>query len=190
MNPHTKSIFGVFPNLEGAKRALADLEAHGFTHQDISLLVHAENRDKDALAPEKHTESPRGMAAGATAGGVIGGSLGLLSGLGALVFPGVGPLLAFGPILGALTGAGMGGAAGGVVGTFIGVGIPKHKADYLQDVVKKGGILVSVHVEEIKLRSFAHDILKKAGAEDISSSMHGSVSSVDDISPGFADRQI
>jgi hypothetical protein len=39
----------------------------------------------------------------------LGGTLGLLAGIGALAIPGVGPLIAAGPIMGALAGLGVGG---------------------------------------------------------------------------------
>ena len=59
-----------------------------------------------------------------TTGGVIGGTLGLLAGIGALAIPGVGPLIAAGPIMATLAGLGVGGAVGGLVGALVGMGIP------------------------------------------------------------------
>jgi hypothetical protein len=188
MNTNAKSVFGVYDTWEHAKSAIHELEQRGFSHRDISLLVHAENGTKDALAPEKHTQSPKGMTAGASTGAILGGGLGLLAGLGSLVVPGVGPMLAFGPILGALSGIGMGGAAGGVVGAFIGVGFPKHQADYLHEVVQNGGILVSVHVVDSELKKEVHEILSRTGASEIGTSEREAISSVDDISPTFATR--
>ena len=54
----------------------------------------------------------------------MGGTLGLLAGIGALAIPGVGPIIAAGPIMGALAGLGVGGAVGGLVGALVGMGIP------------------------------------------------------------------
>ena len=45
--------------------------------------------------------------------------MGLLAGIGALAIPGVGPIIAAGPIMGALAGLGVGGAVGGLVGALI-----------------------------------------------------------------------
>jgi hypothetical protein len=48
------------------------------------------------------------VTSGVVAGGITGGVLGLLTGLGALAIPGLGPLIAAGPIVAALAGAGAG----------------------------------------------------------------------------------
>jgi hypothetical protein len=58
----------------------------------------------------------------------VGGALGLLAGIGALAIPGVGPLIAAGPIMAALAGLGVGGAVGGLVGALVGMGIPEYEA--------------------------------------------------------------
>ena len=89
--------------------------------------------------------------------------MGLLAGLGALAIPGVGPLIAAGPIMGALAGLGIGGAVGGLVGALVGMGIPEYEAKRYEGRVNDGGILVSVHCESSDEISRAKDILKAAG---------------------------
>src|SRR5260370_42484262 len=66
------------------------------------------------FAHEQHTKAPEGAAAGAVAGGLAAGALGWLLGIGSLAIPGVGPLIAAGPIMAALSGAAAGGAVGGM----------------------------------------------------------------------------
>src|SRR5947199_4764554 len=53
----------------------------------------------------KATKAPEGATTGAATGGATGGVIGLLAGIGALAIPGVGPLIAAGPIMSALSGA-------------------------------------------------------------------------------------
>jgi hypothetical protein len=108
---------------------------------------------------------------------VVGGTVGLLAGLGALAIPGVGPLIAAGPIMGALAGLGAGGAVGGLVGALVGLGIPEYEAKRYEGRVKDGGILVSVHCDSSDEVSRAKDILKQAGGEDVASAGEKSVSS-------------
>jgi hypothetical protein len=106
----------------------------------------------------------------------VGGTLGLLAGIGALAIPGVGPLIAAGPIMGALAGLGVGGAVGGLVGALVGMGIPEYEAKRYEGRIKEGGILLSVHCNTSEEVSRAKEILKQTGAEDIASAGEKSVS--------------
>ena len=103
-------------------------------------------------------------------GGVVGGTLGLLAGIGALAIPGVGPLIAAGPIMATLAGAGAGGAVGGLVGALVGMGIPEYEAKRYEGAVKGGGTLLSVHCDTSEQIDAAKTALKNTGARDISSS--------------------
>jgi hypothetical protein len=100
----------------------------------------------------------------------------LLAGIGALAIPGVGPLIAAGPIMGALAGLGVGGAVGGLLGALVGMGIPEYEAKRYEGRVKNGGILISVHCESSEEISRAREILKATGAEDVASSGEKAVS--------------
>src|SRR6202044_2115187 len=121
------------------------------------------------FAVEKNTKAPEGTAAGATTGAVVGGALGWLAGIGALAIPGVGPLIAAGPIVAALTGVGVGGAIGGITGALIGMGIPEYEAKRYEGRIKDGGILLSVHCDDSNWTKRAKEILERTGATDIAS---------------------
>jgi hypothetical protein len=170
------AAFAIFPNRTAAETAVDKLTAAGFSNQDVSVLMSDQTGSKD-FATEKNTKAPEGTATGVGVGGAIGGTLGLLAGIGALAIPGVGPLIAAGPIMGALAGLGVGGAVGGVVGALVGMGIPEYEAKRYEGRVKDGGILVSVHCDSSEEVSRAKDILKAAGGEDVASSGEKSVSS-------------
>src|SRR4249919_1483083 len=98
------------------------------------------------------------------------GGLGWLVGIGALAIPGLGPFIAAGPIMAALAGAGVGGAVGGIAGALVGMGIPEYEAKRYEGRVKDGGILLSVHSDSSDWTKKAKEILKRTGAQDISSS--------------------
>ena len=121
------------------------------------------------FAHEKHTKAPEGAAAGAGTGAVVGGTLGWLVGIGALAIPGLGPFIAAGPIMAALAGAGVGGAVGGLTGALIGMGIPEYEAKRYEGIVKKGGILVSVHSDNGEWTDRAKQIFKDLDAADVDS---------------------
>jgi hypothetical protein len=163
------AVFGLYATPGLAENAVDHLLAAGFRNSDISVLL-PDDESTRAFAHEKSTKAPEGTAAGATAGGVIGGTMGLLAGIGMLAIPGVGPLIAAGPIMATLAGVGAGGAVGGLVGALVGMGIPEYEAKRFEGAVKGGGTLLSVHCATSDLVTLAKRALKETGAQDIASS--------------------
>lgn len=90
-------------------------------------------------------------------------------GIGALAIPGLGPFIAAGPIMASLAGLGVGGAVGGLIGALVGMGIPEYEAKRYEGRVKDGGVLLSVHCDTADEIARAKELLKRTGAEDISS---------------------
>src|SRR5690606_640014 len=131
--------------------------------EDISALF-PDKRGTHDFAIEHHTKAPEGALTGVGVGGVIGGALGALAGLGALAIPGIGPLIAAGPILAALSTAAAGATVGGVAGALIGLGIPEFEARQYQGKLKDGNILLSVHVESRERLRQAKQALRHVGA--------------------------
>ena len=162
------AVFGIYPSVEQAERAVDALVLAGFSNSDVSVLLPDNESTKD-FAHEKHTKAPEGTTTGVAAGGTIGGTLGLLAGIGALAIPGVGPFIAAGPIMGALAGVGVGGAVGGLVGALIGMGLPEYEAKRYEGRIKAGGVLLSVHCDTSDEITRAKDVLKQTRAEDVSS---------------------
>lgn len=169
MTDKKTAVYGIYQSVSQAERAVDDLRLAGFSNDDISVLLPDMQSSKN-FAHEKNTKAPEGTTAGVTAGGAIGGTLGLLAGIGALAIPGVGPLIAAGPIMGALAGLGVGGAVGGLVGALVGMGIPEYEAKRFEGRIKDGGILLSVHCATSEHITKAKEMLKHTGAQDISSS--------------------
>ncbi|CAM4515673.1 general stress protein [Paenibacillus xylanexedens] len=138
-----KKIVGVFNTEREASQAIEGLKAQGFTSDEISVVT--QDRDElKAIREETGTKAPEGVAAGAATGGVLGGVAGLLAGIGALAIPGIGPILAAGPIAAAFTGAAVGAGAGGLVGGLVGLGIPEEDAKQYEEYVQNGKILLLV----------------------------------------------
>jgi hypothetical protein len=163
------AVFGIYATPGTAEAAVDHLIANGFTNSAISVLL-PDDESTRAFAHEKQTKAPEGTTTGAVTGGVIGGTLGLLAGVGALAIPGVGPLIAAGPIMATLAGAGAGGAVGGLVGALVGMGIPEYEAKRYEGAVKEGGTLLSVHCDTSEQVDAAKNALKSTGARDIASS--------------------
>jgi hypothetical protein len=98
-----KAVFCIAKSEEQAVLIVNQLKAAGFSNNDVSVLLPDRAGSRD-FAHEQHTKAPEGAAAGAVAGGVAAGVLGWLVGIGSLAIPGVGPLIAAGPIMAALGG--------------------------------------------------------------------------------------
>jgi hypothetical protein len=162
-----KAVFCIAKSEEQATNIVNQLKEAGFSNNDVSVLLPDRAGSRD-FAHEHHTKAPEGAATGAIAGGVMAGVLGWLVGIGSLAIPGVGPLIAAGPILAALSGAAAGGAVGGLAGGLVGFGIPEYEAKQYEGKVKNGNILISVHTEDSKERKVAKEIFDRAHAEDVS----------------------
>src|ERR1700676_2361757 len=176
MTSKKTAVFGIYATQSGAENAIDMLTRSGFPVSDVSVLVPETLGSKD-MGTVKATKAPEGAAAGASTGAVLGGTLGLLAGIGALAIPGVGPLIAAGPIMAALTGVGVGGALGGLTGALVGMGIPEYEAKRYEGHLQHGGILLSVHCDTSEEIKRAKEIMQRTGAQDISSTGESSVGS-------------
>ena len=163
------AVFGVYRDSAALSGGLEALRATGFRNTDISVLL-PENAGNKDFVHQKDTKAPEGATTGATTGAIVGGVLGWLAGIGALAIPGIGPLIAAGPIVALLAGVGAVGTAGGIVGTLIGLGIPEYEAKRFEGRVRNGGILLSVHCDNSDWVKRAKKILDETGAEDVASS--------------------
>src|SRR6204780_1273558 len=162
-------VFGIYASRLAVENATESLITAGFPALDISVLMPESLGGAKDMGTVKATKAPEGTAAGVTAGGVIGGTLGVLAGVGLLAIPGIGPFIAAGPIMAGLAGLGVGGAVGGFTGALIGLGIPEFEAKRYEGRLQKGGIFLSVHCDTSDQIKRAKEIMKIAGAEDISS---------------------
>src|SRR6201985_2533276 len=122
MDNKNTAVFGIYATPTTAENGVDHLITLGFTNSAISVLL-PDDETTRAFAHEKNTKAPEGTTTGGVAGGVIGGTPGLLAGIGMLPIPGIGPLIAAGPIVATLAGVGAGGVAGGIVGALVGMGI-------------------------------------------------------------------
>lgn len=158
------TVTALYDNREDAVNAVRALSGASVTRNDISLVAsdaageYAEYHGKDIPADD--------TLEGAASGALVGGVGGLLVGLAALAIPGIGPIVAAGPIAAAIAGAGIGAATGGVLGALIDLGVDEDRAGYYAEGVRRGGTLVTVHVEESMVDEVA-DILDDYDPVDV-----------------------
>jgi uncharacterized membrane protein len=146
MDTHNK-VVGVFQTEEDAIDAIKELRDQGYNEDDISVIA-KDKKEVNHIYEETGSKATEGAAAGMATGGILGGLGGLLLGAGALAIPGIGPIVAAGPIAAALGGAAVGAGAGGIVGALVGLGIPEDEAKEYQKSVEEGDILVLVDANE------------------------------------------
>jgi hypothetical protein len=163
------TIVGLFDSFPAAQSAVQDLISAGISRNHISLTssnATGEHRLEGEAGAEHGSHAGTGAATGAGIGAVVGGVGGVLASLGMLVIPGIGPILAAGPIAAALAGAGIGAVAGGLLGALVGLGIPEEHAHAYAEGVRRGGTLVTVAADDAQAEPVA-DILNRHGAVDI-----------------------
>jgi hypothetical protein len=161
-----KSVIGIVETQIQAEAIVAELQSSGVPSSQISVLFPDKRGTKD-FAHEHNTKAPEGAVAGVGAGGAIGGTIGLLAGIGALAIPGVGPLIAAGPLMAALSGAAAGAALGGITGALVGLGIPEIEAKTYEGKIHGGNILIAVHSEDSSHQKNAKLVMEKHKAHDI-----------------------
>jgi uncharacterized protein (TIGR02271 family) len=181
------TIVGLFNTYSEAQDAVQELTENGIKASDISVIANdAHGQFKSMRAGDSApgdfdtpddtggTKGAEGATTGAVGGGLVGGALGLLAGLGALAIPGIGPVLAAGPLVaalgsagaGAVAGAGIGAAGGGLIGGLVGMGIPDEDANAYAEGVRRGGTLVTVQTRQ-DMADRAAAIMSRHGAVDI-----------------------
>lgn len=146
-----KTVIGVFRNRQDAEAAVNELRQKGFG-REISVVTRDQGQGGGGGT----------LAEGVVTGGALGGLAGLLAGAGALAIPGVGPILAAGPIAGALTGAATGGLAGGLIDW----GIPEQRGRFYEQKLREGNLVAMVKSSDPKVNEAA-DILRRHGAQDV-----------------------
>lgn len=146
----TSTILATFDDTAVARSAIEDLTEAGFKRGDIGLAVYD--------ADEEYTD-----ADGASVGGLFGAVFGAAVGLVAITIPGVGPVIAAGPLaaaFGAVTGAGIGAVAGlatgGLTDWLVGMGIPEEDAHYYAESLRRGAALVSVTAHQSDVDRAVH----------------------------------
>jgi hypothetical protein len=170
--PMIKTVVGSFDSASDATNAARELRAAGFMDDDVNVVANNARRPEVAettradVATDLVDDAANGAATGAITGGAIGGVAGLAFSLMGLAIPGIGPILAAGPIVAALTGAGAGAVAGGLIGALTDLGVDETAAGYYAEAVRRGAALVTIRADVSRVDE-ADRILRNHGAFDI-----------------------
>lgn len=152
-----KTIIATYANADNANKAIEALHGIGLTNEEISVMT-LDSQAQGELPGSEVAKATDNAAHGALQGAKLGLVGGLLVGVAALTIPGLGPLLAVGPLASALgvtgvlgtavTGAGIGTAVGGIgamVTSLVKMGLAETEATAIDADLRAGAVVVSVH---------------------------------------------
>jgi len=156
-NTAPKAVVGLFSDFKLAEQSVKQLRANGFSTEEINII--SKDKHQSGQTTELTDDS---IMDGTMTGGAIGGVGGLLLGAGALAIPGIGPIVAAGPIAATISGAISGGIAGGLIDW----GIPSEKSEAYSNQVSSGSTLAVIKTTESKVAQ-AIQVLTSTGATNI-----------------------
>jgi hypothetical protein len=164
-----QTLVALYRNFTDAQNAVDALVRSGVDRTNISVVANNvtgeygthDYSNEDAVTAED------GAAFGAASGGIIGA----LAGLGALAIPGIGPVIAAGPLIAALTGGAVGALAGAPTGGLVAGLVKTHHmdaddAELYAEGVRRGDTLVTAHIDDAKVTN-ARDILNRYNPTDV-----------------------
>lgn len=161
-----KTIVGTYDNIQTAYAVADELISTGFSRNDLSIIAHDAKGEYTPYLDANYVDTTNDVAKGAGIGAIIGGLGGLLVGLGALAIPGIGPVIAAGPLLATLTGAGVGAVTGGIVGALVDLGIPQEDANIYSEGLRRGHVIVIAQVPDASANVVTR-IMERPGLVDI-----------------------
>lgn len=179
MNRGMQTIIGRFADASRVQEAVGALLASNLDKSDISYIGH--DPAGRAAPPRAETGEVLGArgnvgkadrvpeAVTAGSGNLGAGIAGLLTGMFAFAIPGIGPLLAAGPLAVGLAGAGAGTARDDIerfAKALHAVGVPDGEARGYAEAVRGGGALILIRAREIVGDDIAA-ILQERGAASV-----------------------
>ena len=153
---------GVFATVEDATRAVRGLLESGFTKDQITVVCSDETKERYFREFEHQEPAGTHTPTAAIAGGTIGALLGGLSVIAAGIGTGSLAIWAAGPIT-----AWAGGVGGSLVGAMMTRGVEKELANFYQQAVVGGQILVAAETEDPRSLREAARVLAEAGAKPL-----------------------
>ena len=157
-------VFGIYESRSAVESAIRGFKDAGFSGSEISVILPEKRGSKemvnetDAKAPQSATVAP---------GTGIGGALEWLVGLGAMTLPGLGPVIAVGPLVAALAAVGGTGASASFAGLLVALGMSEVDARQYEQQLQKGEVLVAIRCQSPEHCQRAKEIMEITRADHI-----------------------
>jgi hypothetical protein len=162
---HAAFEAGVFDDVDSARQAVHGLLVAGFSREQINVVCSDETKERYFHEFEHQEPAGTYTPTATVVGGSIGAALGGLAVIASAAATGSLALWAAGPIT-----AWAGGVAGGLVGAMMTRGFEKEIANFYQQAVVSGRILVAVEDDRPNNESSlakAAQVLARAGAKPL-----------------------
>jgi hypothetical protein len=156
-------VLGLFENPVDAAAAARALRELGLPPQQVSIV--ARSHDAEGELAEAADASPGSELEDSRPASRLGELSAHLIAAVALMLPGIGPIVADGPLAAGL-GEAAGHVAGGLARMLERVGLPAPEADVWESSVEAGGVLVGAHTDDARV-SAVTDILRGNGARTV-----------------------
>ena len=153
-------VLALFATPDDAARGSAAVHAVGVTREQISIV--SRDHEQQGVLARALDGTPGADIEDSRPAGRIGEISGRLLAAIALVLPGIGPIVAAGP-LSADLGEAAGHAAGGVASALRSAGVDEARAEALQQRVREGAVLLGVHIGDGNVGQI-RDALAASGA--------------------------
>jgi hypothetical protein len=169
-----REAVGVFDRPEDLQGAIDELLSSGFHRAELSLLAGERaveeklgHRYRRVHALADDPDVPRAAYVSAEAiGGAEGGLMGGLMYVGAVAAAGA-VVVSGGTLAAGIAAAALAGGGGGLIGSVLAKWVGDHHAQYLQDQMDRGGLLLWVRTRDAGHEERAVEILRKHSADNV-----------------------
>ena len=141
-------VLALFSNPAAAAAAARALHTCGVERDQISVL--SRSHDEEGALAEQMDASPGVDIEDSRAAARLGELSGQVLAAIAVVLPGIGPIVAAGPLSAGL-GEAAGHVAGGLTSALKAAGVPPDRADQIWQDIERGGVLLAVHASPVAL---------------------------------------
>jgi hypothetical protein len=156
-------VLALFDTPDAAARAVRDLHALGVPRDDLSIV--ARTHDEEGVLARELDATPGADIEDSRLAARLGELSGQLLAAIAIVMPGIGPIVAAGPLAAGL-GEAAGHVAGGIPAMLTHGGVDEPTAQSFEHAVEQGAILIGLHARSLTAER-ARDMLERRGARGL-----------------------
>lgn len=156
-------VVALYPAPPAAAAAVRMLHEGGISRDQISII--SRNHDEESKFAADMNVTPGAEIEDSAVAARLGELSGFILAAIALVLPGIGPIVAAGPLSAGL-GEAAGHVAGGIASALRGAGVAAARADALEKAVKEGAILLGVHTIQSEVTT-VRALLQASGATQV-----------------------